>query len=109
MPPARTTTKRPKRAAKAPPRRRARRSSSAALRLPVLDQRHLDVIGLGMVAVAVFLVFPLWLGWDAGAAGDAVTDALKLAVGEVAYAAPLVLAAIGALVVLRPVLPAIRP
>jgi S-DNA-T family DNA segregation ATPase FtsK/SpoIIIE len=111
MPPARNTTKRPtsKRPAKAAPRRRARRSSGVALRLPVLEQRHLDVIGLGMVAVAVFLVFPLWLSWEAGAAGDAVTDALKLVVGEVAYAVPIVLAVVGALVVLRPVLPAIRP
>ena len=115
MPPARTQTKRPKRAApkrasaKAAPRRRARRSSAAALRLPVLEQRHLDLIGLGLVAIAVFLVFPLWLAWEAGAAGDAVTDTLKLAVGEVAYAVPLVLAVVGALVVLRPVLPAVRP
>jgi S-DNA-T family DNA segregation ATPase FtsK/SpoIIIE len=118
MPPARTTTNRPKPkpkpkakrpAAKAAPRRRARRSTGAALRMPVLEQRHLDVVGLGMVAVAVFLVFPLWLGWEAGAVGKAVTDGLRLVVGEVAYAAPVALAAVGALVVLRPVLPAIRP
>jgi S-DNA-T family DNA segregation ATPase FtsK/SpoIIIE len=116
MPPARTTTKRPKPkpnakrpAAKAAPRRRARRSTGAALRMPVFEQRQLDVIGLGMVAVAVFLVFPLWLGWEAGAVGQAVTDTLRLIVGEVAYAAPVALAAVGALIVLRPVLPAIRP
>jgi len=110
MSPARTTKARTKRAgSKAAPRRRARRSSGAALRLPVLEQRQLDVIGLGLVAIAVFLAFPLWLGWEAGAAGEAVTDALKLAVGEVAYAAPLALGALGALVVLRPVLPAVRP
>jgi S-DNA-T family DNA segregation ATPase FtsK/SpoIIIE len=118
MPPARTTTKRPKPkpkpnakrpAAKAAPRRRARRSTGAALRMPVLEQRQLDVVGLGMVAVAVFLVFPLWLGWEAGAVGQAVTDTLRLVVGEVAYAAPVALAVVGALVVLRPVLPAIRP
>jgi DNA segregation ATPase FtsK/SpoIIIE, S-DNA-T family len=77
--------------------------------MPVLEQRHLDVLGLGLVAIAVFLVFPLWLGWDAGAVGKAVTNALRLAVGEVAYAVPPVLATIGALVVLRPVLPAVRP
>jgi DNA segregation ATPase FtsK/SpoIIIE, S-DNA-T family len=116
MSPARTTTKRPKPsakakrpAAKAAPRRRARRSSAAALRLPILEQRHLDVLGLGMVALAVFLVFPLWLGWEAGAVGQAITDTLRLAVGEVAYAAPPILAAVGAILVLRPVLPAIRP
>jgi S-DNA-T family DNA segregation ATPase FtsK/SpoIIIE len=79
------------------------------MRLPVLEQGQLDVLGLGMVAVAVFLVFPLWLGWEAGAVGEAVTDTLRLAVGDVAYGTPPVLAAIGAMVVLRPVLPAIRP
>ncbi len=109
MPPARTTKKAPKRAAKKAPKRRARRSSAASLRLPVLDQHQLDILGLGLVAVAVFLVFPLWLGWDAGAAGEATTNALRRVVGEVAYAVPVVLAAIGALVVLRPVLPAVRP
>jgi DNA segregation ATPase FtsK/SpoIIIE, S-DNA-T family len=109
MPPARTTKKAPKRASKPAPRRRARRSSAASLRLPVLEQRHLDILGLGLVAVGVFLVFPLWLGWEAGAAGEAITDGLRRVVGEVAYAAPVVLAVIGALVVLRPVLPAVRP
>ena len=59
--------------------------------------------------VAVFLVFPLWLGWEAGAAGEAITNGLRRVVGEVAYAVPVVLAVIGALVVLRPVLPAVRP
>src|SRR5215207_6967123 len=91
------------------PRRRARRSSVVRLRMPVFEQRHLDVLGLGLVAVAVFLVFPLWLGWEAGAVGEAVTDALRLAVGEVAYSVPLVLAITGGLIVLRPVLPAVRP
>ena len=79
MPPARThakrATKRPKKAAGRPaPRSRARRSSKAALGLPVLEQRHIDVLGLGLVAVGVFLVFPLWLGWEAGALGYPVSD-----------------------------------
>ena len=109
MTPARTTKKPPKRAAKPAPRRRARRSSMASMRLPVLSQSQLDILGLGLVAIGVFLVFPLWLGWEAGAAGEAVTDGLKRVVGEVAYATPVVLALIGSLVVLRPVLPAVRP
>ena len=69
MPPARTTKKAPKRASKPAPRRRARRSSAASLRLPVLDQRQLDLVGLGLVAIAVFLVFPLWLGLGGGRRG----------------------------------------
>ena len=68
MPPARTSSKsasKRKRAAKkgrAAPKARARRSSSSwRPRLPVVEQRHLDLAGLGLVAVGVFLAFPLWL------------------------------------------------
>ena len=59
--------------AKSKPRARARRSSLGALGLPALEQRHLDLIGLGLVALGVFLAFPLYLGWDGGAAGHAAT------------------------------------
>ncbi len=69
MPPARTSSKpaakrRGKPAAK---KARARRSTlSWRPRLPVLEQRHLDLAGLGLVAAGVFLAFPLYLGWDGG-------------------------------------------
>ena len=93
----------------AKPRPRAQRSSLGALGLPVLEQRHLDLIGLGLVAIGVFLAFPLYLGWDGGAAGQAATRGLAYAVGQVAYAAPAAIVATGALFVLRPVLPTLRP
>ncbi|MBA2346768.1 MAG: DNA translocase FtsK, partial [Solirubrobacterales bacterium] len=89
---------------------RARRSSATAVpRLPVLEQRELDLIGLGLVALAVFLVFPLWLGWEAGAIGAALTDALTWSFGVLRFGAPAVLALGGGLLVLRPVIPAFRP
>ena len=79
-------------------------------RLPVLEQRHLDLIGLGLVAVGVFLAFPLYLRWDGGEAGQAIVDGLTWAVGRVAWATPVALVAAGALLVMRPVLPAgVRP
>ena len=99
----------PRRPAKPRPRARARRSSPRALGLPVLEQRHLDIVGLGLVALGVFLAFPLYLGWDGGAAGQAAMRGLRYAVGQVAYATPVALVAAGALFVLRPVLPAVRP
>jgi DNA segregation ATPase FtsK/SpoIIIE, S-DNA-T family len=104
MPPARKPATRRARA-------RARRSSLAwPPRLPILEQRHLDLIGLGLVAVGVFLAFPLYLGWQGGAAGQAIVDGLAWAVGRVAWAAPVALVAAGTLLVLRPVLPAgVRP
>ncbi|MEA2142014.1 MAG: segregation ATPase FtsK/SpoIIIE, family, partial [Solirubrobacteraceae bacterium] len=96
-------------AGKSRPRARAQRSSLGALGLPVLAQRHLDLIGLGLVALGVFLAFPLYLGWDGGAAGQAATRGLAYAVGQVAYAVPVAIVAAGALFVLRPVLPTMRP
>jgi S-DNA-T family DNA segregation ATPase FtsK/SpoIIIE len=90
---------------------RARRSSPTwRSRLPVLEQHHYDVMGLGLVAAGVFLAFPLYLRWDGGKAGEGIADGLAWAVGEVAYAVPVTLVLAGALVVLRPVLPAgMRP
>jgi S-DNA-T family DNA segregation ATPase FtsK/SpoIIIE len=89
---------------------RARRSSAAwAPRLPLLEQRHLDLFGLALVACGVFLVFPLYLGWDGGRAGDAVLNGLALAVGAMRFAAPLGIIAAGAVIVMRPVLPSVRP
>ncbi|HSD76463.1 MAG TPA: DNA translocase FtsK 4TM domain-containing protein, partial [Solirubrobacteraceae bacterium] len=103
MSPARKPSKKPARA-------RARRSAVPwRPRLPALDQRRLDLLGLGLVAAGVFLTFPLYLGWDGGAAGSALVDALRTVLGMVAYAAPPALVAAGAVVVLGPVLPAVRP
>ena len=95
--------------ARSRPRARAQRSSLGALGLPVIEQRHLDLLGLALVALGVFLAFPLYLGWDGGAAGQAATQGLAYAVGQVAYGVPVAIVIAGALFVLRPVLPAIRP
>ena len=89
---------------------RARRSAATGLpRLPVVEQRHLDLLGLALVALAVFLVFGLWLGWEAGAIGAGLTDALAWAFGVLRYGAPVALALIGGSLVLRPVIPGVRP
>ena len=89
---------------------RARRSSATwAPRIPVIEQRHLDLFGLALVACGVFLAFPLYFGWDGGQAGDGVVDGLALAVGKLRYVAPLGVIAAGAVIVMRPVLPTVRP
>ena len=98
-----------RKSAKSRPRARAQRSSLGALGLPALEQRHLDLIGLGLVALGIFLAFPVYLGWDGGAAGQAATRGLAYAVGQVAYGVPVGIVAAGALFVLRPVLPTMRP
>ncbi len=95
--------------AKPKPRARARRSSIDAMRVPLLEQRHLDLIGLGLVAIGVFLAFPVYLQWDGGAVGQAATDGLAYVVGKGALGVPLAVVLGGGLFVLRPVLPAVRP
>jgi DNA segregation ATPase FtsK/SpoIIIE, S-DNA-T family len=93
-----------------PARTRARRSSATwAPRLPVIEQRHLDLLGLALVACGVFLAFPLYLGWDGGSVGDGAVDALALAIGALRVVAPIGVIAAGAVLVLRPVLPSVRP
>ncbi|MDQ3676294.1 MAG: DNA translocase FtsK, partial [Actinomycetota bacterium] len=77
--------------------------------MALLEQRQLDLLGLGLVALGVFLIFPLHLGWDGGAAGQAAAEGIAYLVGDFKYAVPVMVIAAGALLVLRPVLPAMRP
>src|SRR5919109_1058332 len=89
---------------------RARRSSPVAWpRLPQLEQRQLDLIGLGLVAAGVFFAFLIYFGWEGGRAGEWGVDGLRRLIGEVHYVAPVALVAAGAILVLRPMLPAVRP
>src|SRR3954449_9772934 len=87
-------------------RKRARRSSA---HLPVLEQRHLDLIGLALVALSVFLAFVIYGGWQGGRGGEALVDGLGWLIGSIRYVAPVGIAVAGAVLVLRPVLPAVRP
>jgi S-DNA-T family DNA segregation ATPase FtsK/SpoIIIE len=100
------TPARAKPKAKARPRSRARRSSRT---VPQLEQRHLDILGLAFVAAAVFLGFVIYRGRDGGEAGRRAVEGLQDLLGDMTYAVPPALAAIGAILVLRPVLPAVRP
>jgi len=90
---------------------RARRSAAARPRpqLPQLEQRHFDFIGLGLVAASIFFAFVIYLGWDGGEGGDAGVDGLRTLIGAAHQVVPVALMAAGAILVLRPVLPAVRP
>jgi len=89
---------------------RARRSTPVAWpRLPVLEQRHYDLIGLGLVAAGIFFAGLIYLDWDGGQGGSWAVDGLRRLIGAVHYAIPVGLLATGALIILRPILPAVRP
>ena len=92
------------------PKPRARRSAPPArLRLPALEQRQIDLIGLGLVAAAVFFAFLIYLRWEGGQAGEWAVDGLQRLLGAVHYGVPVALMAIGAVLVLRDMLPAVKP
>jgi DNA segregation ATPase FtsK/SpoIIIE, S-DNA-T family len=74
-----------------------------------VQRHHLDLLGLGLVAVSVFFAFVIWLDWDGGRAGRAAVEGMKWVVGGVHVAAPIALAVAGGWLVLQPVLPAVRP
>src|SRR3954468_4556167 len=97
---------------KAKPRSKPRARRSAPhwrVSLPTLEQRHFDVIGLGLVATAIFFAFVVYLGWDGGQAGAAAVEGMQVVIGAVHCLVPGALMAAGAILVLRPVLPAVRP
>jgi S-DNA-T family DNA segregation ATPase FtsK/SpoIIIE len=89
---------------------RARRPTPVAWpKLPVLEQRHLDLIGLALVAAGIFFAGLIYLDWDGGEGGSWAVDGLRSLIGAVHVVLPIGLFAAGALVVLRPLLPAVRP
>src|SRR3954454_8638599 len=90
------------------PARRARRAAPHS-RLPALEQRQLDLMGLGLMALALFFAFLVYFGWDGGRAGSQAVDGLRWLLGAAHYAVPPALAAAGAILMLRPMLPAVRP
>src|SRR5215207_1759101 len=90
-------------------RRRTRTAWLPQLDLPALEQRHWDLIGLALVAVATFFACVFYLGWAGGEVGEALADAMLFTFGGVAYGAPVLLFAAGALIVIRPMIPAVHP
>jgi S-DNA-T family DNA segregation ATPase FtsK/SpoIIIE len=89
---------------------RARRAAPVSWpSLPQLEQRHLDLIGLALVAAGIFFGCLIYLSWDGGAGGTRAVNGLRDLVGAVHYVVPVAFVAAGAIVVLRPMLPAVRP
>ncbi len=104
--------KKPTRRRQAPPRR-ARRSLLAArpsLALPMqLEAHHVDIIGLALIAVGIFLAGIAYLHWGGGALGDGAVRATKFVLGELGLAVPVMLIGSGAMVLARDLRPPNRP
>jgi S-DNA-T family DNA segregation ATPase FtsK/SpoIIIE len=106
---AKRSTKSAKR--KTPPKR-ARRSLLAsrpsAPRLH-LEPHHVDIVGLALIAIGVFLAGVGYLHWGGGALGGGSMRACRFFFGSLGYAVPVVLVLAGALVLMRELRPPTRP
>jgi len=74
-----------------------------------LDQRSIDVIGLGLVVLAVFMGCVLYAHWNGGRVGNGAADGFGWIFGKVRDGVPVALAAFGALLVLRPIIASPKP
>jgi S-DNA-T family DNA segregation ATPase FtsK/SpoIIIE len=77
-----------------------------------VDQRHRDVLALALIAVGVFIGFVLYAGGSAeagGRIGHALAVALGWSAGRARVFAPIALVGAGAAMLMRPVMPALRP
>ncbi|MDQ3724311.1 MAG: DNA translocase FtsK [Actinomycetota bacterium] len=68
---------------KAASKRKAKAKGGGGLRLPALEQRHVDLIALALVAFGVYLVFVLFFGWEGGKVGYGVETALVYLFGAI--------------------------
>src|SRR3954469_16690012 len=78
-------------------------------RFPELNQQQRDVWGIGLVLASLLLSFVFYFGWDGGKLGSGMAEALRWLFGGVAYLTPVALFAAGTLLVMRPLLPTVRP
>lgn len=108
------TTK--KRRAPAKPARKpaAKRSTTRArgrgsVRTPLRPHHHPELWGLGLVALGLVLGAILWLGWEGGFVGEYATEWLDDGIGAASTLLPLVLTAVGGLMLVRSSLVRLTP
>jgi S-DNA-T family DNA segregation ATPase FtsK/SpoIIIE len=71
-------------AARRKPKAKSKAVAKRGLHLPqALEQRHLDLIGLFLIAAGVYLSFVLFFGWEGGKVGYGLETALVYLVGTV--------------------------
>jgi DNA segregation ATPase FtsK/SpoIIIE, S-DNA-T family len=75
----------------------------------VKSQQHTELIGLGLVALGIFLASVLYLGWSGGMVGGWIADGFAEVIGAAAWGAPVAFTTVGALMVARSALVDVRP
>ena len=72
-------------------------------------QQHHELLGLGLLCAGLFLAFVTWLEGNGGIVGTSISDWLDALVGTGRHGVPLVLVALGALMVARASLMDVKP
>src|ERR1700709_1176762 len=79
----RSPARKPKGKAKAKPKsRKAAKSHGGFSLFDGIEQRHLDLIGLFLVAAGIYLVFVLFFGWEGGKVGYGIETGLVYLFGS---------------------------
>jgi len=99
---------------KKPPPKRATRSLLAGLpsvRLPhvEIEPHHVDIFGLGLIAVGILLGGVAYAHWDGGALGNGAVTGLRFLFGALGYVVPATLVVAGGLILMREMRPPARP
>ena len=99
---------------KKPPPKRATRSLLAGLptvRLPhvEIEPHHVDIFGLGLIAVGILLGGVAYADWDGGTLGNGAVTGFRFLFGALGYVVPSALVIAGALVLMREMRPPGRP
>src|SRR5205814_6630629 len=89
------------------PKRVKQRTKRA--RKPPRGHQHPELIGLGLLAVGIFLAAVLWAGWNGGYVGGWIANGLDALIGQAALGLPAALAVVGLLMVARSDLVDVQP
>jgi S-DNA-T family DNA segregation ATPase FtsK/SpoIIIE len=73
------------------------------------SQQHLELVGLGLLALGLFLASVLYLGWSGGMVGGWVAGGFTATIGAAAYVAPVLFGTVGALMIARSALVDVSP
>ena len=71
--------------------------------------QHPELIGLGLLALGVFLGAVIWAGWAGGYVGLWIAEGLEAVIGEASWGLPAALVIVGGLMVARSDLVDVRP
>src|SRR5438309_6656557 len=73
------------------------------------SEQHHELIGLGLLALGLFLASILYLGWSGGMVGGGIAEIFTGGIGAAAYVAPVAFVSVGWLMVARSALVDVRP